>query len=611
VRLGWLLLLALAMSGCTITARDRQLDQGPSNLCSADADCSNGNCIDGVCQTLNGQLESLLIEVTPTSDSRLPHIPLYLSLDEVPTSGGVRDLELVQAAKLTGQLGPPPGSSCVPTFYSNDRKSTLVPSTDGKSIPAVVTLTRRDALLGLPARSYIVDATHVTLDQDERSEFLFDTQVPAGEYDVYVAPPVEQEEDCPVPPQLYRRNPIVPDTALLVQGAIAGQLPMVVHFPEASGSLDGWLVDLIEPLSGLPISTQRTLAQGVSVPTPSGKALEYRFELSYSEVHYPEGQAADVAEATDLLRLRPPAGTVAPTVFFDRSGLGLFAPDAPGTGVLLDGFTQFPPAVVVEGQMARLDDGKPVSGHVTLVSKELFGVDHGIFASYQTDVAVSESGVFSVPLPPGKYRVHAVPDAVIDPSAPGLSALEAEWNVPTDVGFQAGKLLELPSLTQLKGQTVLRGAEVLAVASPRSIMPFEQVFGAANFVPRAKPALVDQSGRFVIQVDPGRFDISVRPPEASGFAWFVRPSFEVMPDAAVQDLGRLVQPTPSVVTGTATVSGMVVPSALIRAYAYLDASFASTRDRSEAVSVIQVAETRCDEKGAFTLLVPDRVATPH
>jgi hypothetical protein len=48
----------------------------------------------------------------------------------------------------------------------------------------------------------------------------------------------------------------------------------------------------------------------------------------------------------------------------------------------------------------------------------------------------------------------------------------------------------------------------------------------------------------------------------------------------------------------------VIPSALIRAYAYLDKDFAYTRDRTQARSVIQVAETRSDELGTYRLLVP-------
>ncbi len=55
---------------------------------------------------------------------------------------------------------------------------------------------------------------------------------------------------------------------------------------------------------------------------------------------------------------------------------------------------------------------------------------------------------------------------------------------------------------------------------------------------------------------------------------------------------------------------MPLASAAIRAYAYLDKNLAYTRDAKQAVSVVQVAETRADENGAFRLLVPSSIVAP-
>jgi hypothetical protein len=116
-----------------------------------------------------------------------------------------------------------------------------------------------------------------------------------------------------------------------------------------------------------------------------------------------------------------------------------------------------------------------------------------------------------------------------------------------------------------------------------------------------------------VQVDPGRFDISVRAPDALGFAWFVRPGVEVVDGR--QDLGRLEPKEPSVLTGSALLevtmnSSVPIPSALVRAYAYLDPDRAYTGDLTRAASVIQVAETRTDGAGAFRLLLPSSIAAP-
>jgi hypothetical protein len=176
------------------------------------------------------------------------------------------------------------------------------------------------------------------------------------------------------------------------------------------------------------------------------------------------------------------------------------------------------------------------------------------------------------------------------------------------VSFQAGKLIELPQLATLTGTASLQGAQVQVVPSPQSLIPFEQAFGAATFVPRATTDMVDERGGFRVAADPGRFDVSVRASDSSGFAWFVRSGLQVAPGGS-QDLGRLVLPQPSVVTGSISVDlpQAPIPSALIRAYAYLDENLRYTRDRSAARSVIQVAETRSDRLGNYRLLVPDGI----
>jgi hypothetical protein len=57
--------------------------------------------------------------------------------------------------------------------------------------------------------------------------------------------------------------------------------------------------------------------------------------------------------------------------------------------------------------------------------------------------------------------------------------------------------------------------------------------------------------------------------------------------------------------------GSAVPAsaATIRAYAYLDKDLAYTRDPAQAHTVVQVAETRADEQGAYRLLIPPSLAS--
>lgn len=609
----WACALLVPLCGCTVSARTSSGSQGPSNACTSDDDCDGGNCAENICQTVNGRFESLLLEVTPTVQSGLPLVPFLQLVEDLPGSGGDRDISLAQASRVTGHLKPNDKPGCVRTFLGPTGNQ-LAASTDGMSLPVSVTLTPRDGLLGLPTQVYVADATLPTLNQGT-VEYTFELQIPVASYDMYIVPVAHQvestdpnvpPEECRIPPQLFRlpREKLGNTTLFDYPAGVTRPLALEVVFPQAAGNLDGWVVDVIEPLSGKPISSERVLSDPTVVTLPDlGRSLSYQASVVYSVVTELGQFDLGVEGANDLVRLRPPSDVVAPTIFLDRLGLGLFDSLGPAT---IDDLTRFPTAVTVQGQMTAEQDGAPATGRVDLISTAIFGVNEGIFASFQTSVLVDERGFFEVVLPPGSYKAYGVPLLGGDSQ---LAVHQAQWEVPEGVAFQAGRLIELPFRTELKGRTSLPSAEIHAVASPQSVIPFNQAFGAAAFVPRATPGLVDAAGRFVVQADPGSFDITARPPETSGFAWSVRPRVSVQPSNAEQELPRLDPTRPSLMRGTVQIgSGSmspVVPLALIRAYAYLDENLAYTGDPRAARSVIQVAQARTDEAGRFQLLVPE------
>lgn len=600
--LGWLWL-----SGCTISAVSEAEDRRPTNSCSAESDCnSDENCNDGLCQPSNGELEALLIEVTPPADSDTQRLSFVSHLEAVPTSGGELPIPAVYPLAVTGNLHLPATEGCYPTF-PQDGAVPLPPSVD-RSLPVSVTLLPRERLLGLPQRLYLTVA-----DFRKDGTYKFDVVVPPGNYDVYMVPNRAQQ-DCFVPPQLFRNQKISGKTPLEYAASESKQLTLQLHWPKGARTLDGWVADVIEPLGGRPISTSVTLG------SPSERATEvvYTVPLIYSTVRDLSGTLEPVEFAADLVRLQPPTGVAAPTIFFDRTAISLLSDSMPS----VVGFTRYPDPVRVEGQLARADDGAPLVGSVTVVSTRVAGVDSGIFASFQATVEVTakDQGIFAVDLPPGEYRVHAVPATGVDGTLPGegsLSALETQWEVAADTAFQAGKLLELSAATVVTGQSSFEGAEVRIAPSPRSVLPFQKAFGGAPFIPRGRNALVE-SRRFAVSVDPGRFDVSVVGPESLGFAWFVRPGVEV--SGGPRDLGDVNLMSPSALRGTTTglfpdtrgtaLVTRAIGSCSVRAYAYLDKDLSYTRDADSAVSVVQVAETRSDETGAFRLLVPSSLAAP-
>ncbi len=602
-----LLALLPAHWGCTVTAVSARDDPRPNNSCVSDSECGEGSCREGLCQTLNGELEALLITATPPSDSGIPHLTFVTHLVDVPTSGGDRLVTLPGPSEVTGSLTLPKGETCYPAFLSDDPKRPIGPADDGQTLPVTVTLALSQRLLGLPQQLYFASANA----RNGKGGYTFDVQVPGGDYDVYLVPPSKQQGCAvPIPPQLYRSFPIdKPNRIITFPLSGISTLPLSIVWPMTSASLTGWTVDIIEPNAGRPISTSTELAP--DPPERASSNLSYTARLSYSTVVPPPGEIVAPTDG-NLLRLRPPEGVVAPTIFLDRSGMGLLTPKHV---VLIDKFTRIPTPVAVEAQMVRKDDGSPVAGYVTFVSTAIYGVNDGIFASYQTTVQVQADGAVHVQLPPGDYRVQAVPPLPggLPPVASALAALEVPWKIPPETSPQYGKLLELEASNQLIGKSRFPGAEVQAVPSPLVVSPFKDAFGGLPFIPRAATALVGDSGRFIVQADPGTFDVTVQAPEALGFGWFVRPGVQVKSDGD-HDLGPVDLPTPALLSGTAGVSlaGGVAPlaSAAVRAYAYLDKNLAYTRDVREAVSVVQVAETRADRRGAFRLLVPSSIQTP-
>jgi hypothetical protein len=600
--------LLLGPLSCTVTAVSGKEDARPTNTCSSSSACGTGeSCLDGLCQSLNGELEAVLLTATPAVESGVTQLTFVSRLAELPASGASKDVVWPGVASVTGSLFLPDGH-CYPDFISEVENVDILASKDG-TLPVTVTLSLRERLLDLGQQTYYGKTINAPL-----MGYSFVVKVPSGEYDVYLVPPKRQKGTCVVPPQLFRGVPIgvaensAPNGVYRFNLAAVSELNLHLLWPDSGASLTGFTADIIEPLGGNPISTEVQL--GNPSPGRAGK-LDYAIPLAYSAVTDRASTGDDSASAArELLRLRPPAGAVAPTIYFERSALGVL--QKPGQPVNVSVFTRFPDPVTVQGMLVKQEDGESVPGTVTLVSKSIYGVDPGVFGSYQTKVAVGPDGALKVDVPPGRYVVHATPDILPEEEDRPLSSLQAEWDVPADVPVQFGKLLELSRTAEVTGMARVQGAQVRADPSPRTVLPFEKAFGSEPFTPRSTGSFVDEAGRFALNVDElpqSRVNVSVQPPEELGFAWFVRPGLQL--GRGNQDLGRVNLPLPVALSGEASVQdgdrNVVLGSALIRAYAYLDKDFEYTRDPSEAESIVPVAETRADPEGNFQLLLPSTI----
>ncbi len=511
---------------------------------------------------------------------------------EVDPAGGELEIPLDQVSKITGKVRTSgvPMDPCIPVSPTASGQV----AEDG-TLPARVTLTPRTRLLGIQTPTHTAATELVELSAGPSNEFTL--SVPPGNYDVYVEP-LAPDGDCAVPPQLFLGKEILPSDVALGLNLTAPQyLDVSVVWPDASDpALDGWTLDIVEQDSGRVLSTEAHLSEPESVDG----GFVYHALIAYSPASTAPGNA-ELPTGTELVRLVPPEGLTAPIVIVQRTVLELFHE---GMGVI-DQLESLPVPVKVTGQVSVQEKPAGVPATVTLVATELRAVGAGTVAAFERVVEADASGQFEVDLLPGTYRVVATPM----PDT-GFATAEAVWEIAAGNDVQAGKVVELgpsPVMTadvaDFTGNPVA-GVAVQAAATQESTYTdvLDRALGETPVMPRAQGTVSRDDGTFEVMCDPGTFDLSVRPESSSGFAWFVRPGVEVV--APGVDLGAVRLPLPVEYHGTLSSSDVAaLPSALVRAYAYLDGG-KLTNDPSKADAVIQIAETRADELGRFSLLLP-------
>jgi len=585
------------LTACNVASVKEQPNVIPQNQCTSDADCAVGSCGGkGTCRTTKGTFDTLLFEVTPPADATaIAGVQFLKRIDGVLATNGALDLPLDLVAQISGRVTRS-ADTCVPQFVHDDGVTSYATDASDRTIPTLITVTPSSGALGLFSSPVVVP------DDTARnsSTYKFELSVPPGDYDIYIQPKKQPTSDCPVPPQLLRRQALNGTVTLNIALPAPQTFGLHVSWVPADGALDGWSVDMLDSISGRAISNRLPLS-------PNAKGTEYSANLSYLPV------VGDATKTDQFIRLSPPDGVTAPTLLFARTGLGLFSASSGS----IDQLSSLPAPVHVAGAVTARVTPEPVSATVTLVATKVTGVDPGVLASFVRTVDVGQNGAFELDVLPGTYRVSAVPSGS---SSQQLAEANTVWDVGTSPTVQAGKVIELNDTLPITGVAVdpsgsigMTGAQVQAVPSPSSIVTdvLHQALGEIAVVPRASSTIVESSGAFKLKVDTGTYDFSVRPRSTSGFSWLVIPSIPVGTTPATSNgpgLNTLTLPLPVVYTGTLTVPGSKVgmtpiPGAQIAAYVYVK-NGEYTSDATSADSVLQVALTRSDNTGTFEILIP-------
>lgn len=579
------LLLILSLVGCGTSTAAEYVEVGPVNACLTDEACGEGGvCYAGACFARKGAGYPFVLEIVPDPSSGPGGGASFL----LPTFEGVTanepelSLVLPPLVAIQGQLNVEGDSTA------------RCPASDVQ--PSVhVTLSRTEEFVGLPRSKHALNAQS----QGTPTTFDFDTsQVAAGHYDVYV-----EALGCSMAPVLASAVSLEGETVRFALDLPPATVLRGTVTPPSGVSLEGWLVDLVEPMRGRVISTVENLVmqEGVAAFEVAYRPLQQLArEVSETGIVYRMAGSAESQDAP-LIRIRPPEGLIAPTTLWD-----LAAADLSDTGHVELDLSALPfGAVELSGHLeGNASDHPLVTGAVVFSSLSLAGITPGVTASYAVTVPTDERGAYATSLLPGTYRVVAIPD----PALP-WAITETTWEIGESPERQAGRALVVHAKPGLLGRVrvghsgeKLVGATVNAVASvaanPHSVL--DAALGKTPALPRASSNTTDADGLAPLELDPGLYDLFVRPKEGSNLPWFVQPRTLVPPPApgartAVVDLPV---PLPILLGGRAyDIDGTPLPNAIVRAYARLGATS----------TVVQVAETHTARDGRYKLLLPSKL----
>jgi hypothetical protein len=624
--------------------------------CRTDAECGEGDCQQelGICTSREGQLTTLLFEVTPQASE-----PVY---------GGARFLKIMhigEDAEVSSPLElnvrprvPVRGQVIAPL----DQPACL--SSARSTLPVSLTFTPRQRLLGLSLPSYELVTRFI---DRPIAEYEFTGALPPGRYDVYVQPITSAlNEDCRAIPQLFR-DQIIEEMSgrdLRLQQPTPASLRLRITWRP---DLEGWLLDMVHPVTGEIISNRVRLS-AANVNTED--QLETTLSYSRGEDDF-GGQAGQ-----ELVRLTPPPGVFAATVFFIRSGLELFAGEEGEIGDV----SFFGSPVEFRAWVWKKDARDiPVPGTVSFSALDLDDVPEGVpGSSFEGSADVDARGQVNAHLLPGRYRVRVTPPAVGSANLGSSAGFESEitvWPRTEDGALQSGQVIPVPPARRIAGRVVAAGSnlpipglEVRASASnaardacvegreneqnggcDREYAPVLLKARAQDpFVPRTRNAFSEADGEFELNgLDCGRcedgasarFDVTVRPDVEAGLPWSILKSIDPdslrgteslelrMPMPVVRPMrvtygDPLPLPAGSVVDPTVERRRSGLGGARVRVFALLDDQSAPVADPENLIpcialatssreqclqSVLQVAEVRTGSDGEFLLLLPPNV----
>jgi hypothetical protein len=222
-------------------------------------------------------------------------------------------------------------------------------------------------------------------------------------------------------------------------------------------------------------------------------------------------------------------------------------------------------------------------------------------ASWDTDVNKFR---FCARVPPGSYTVKVTP-------GPSLNCeifaerrlLRPDWNgEPDELSLRMPATLTANVLTPERMPMPKATVDALAFASGE-LMRAPDDRSVTNYN-RSRSVVTDSQGNFTLSVDRGRYDVFIKPPATSNYAWRVLYDVAIASSEA-EFATEIVLTEPVVVTGRLLYTGgspsdqQSLANAEVRAYTLVDAEGAGAGQRS-----VEIGSGSADASGVVTLLLP-------
>lgn len=567
----WSLLALVVILGCSFdSATIATID----NSCAGDAGCSQGVCDGNICVDDSGASVSLAIEVVSGPAEAQVITPASWAFAEEPASGKTsRDLVLPATRRVVGTV-----------------------RWNGSPVPATLRFVRRmdDAVAALTPIAIEVETFRDPSAVDGSEGNDFSTVLVGGEtYELLVLPSsdmvmVPAQEPAP---------------------AIRSLPPLYLVFPIAEGDpSEPFRIDISFPASladDCPVNRDigctfraeiysRDNEDQVGLPEAGlqVRAIDKQTDRVVSSIAETDAEGRFAIRVSDdasdyLIRITSSAGRApVPAVSVDPDLLFMDDP--------LEKRIYIPRLASVQASGSVRDKmGKAVPGAtVRFLSTKIFsGVQLGLEGSFSGSATTNEDGSFGAELLTGFYSITVTPPEDI----------ASNWGIHYDaagVGEERTEIgtLVVPSQIGLTGAVstfrneAAPGVTVLARARPAE---------DPSSVHRSQEVVSDDLGDFAMSVDIGVYDMQVKLPAESGFAWLVEPDLQMSLDEG--DLRRAYRLEPPVaVEGLIRNSdGETVPNALVRGYLF--------EQGSDGTRPLQIAEAVSGEDGSYRLLIAPRL----